>query len=87
MAEEEVVVDQDINATVNELQTQMTAVQAALEGTGQASLFKPRPFSGLPSEDINEWLMKFERFVKFYNWSNAKKLGAMTLLLDDPALA
>ena len=54
MAEEEVVVDQDMNATVNELQTQMTAVQAALEGTGQASLFKPRPFSGLPSEDINE---------------------------------
>ena len=87
MAEEEVIDNPDMNATVNELQTQMTAVQAALEGTGQASLFKPRPFSGLPSEDINEWLMKFERFAKFYNWSNAKKLGAMTLLLDGPALA
>ena len=84
---EEVIVNPDMNATVNELQTQMTAVQAALAGTGQASLFKPRPFSGLPSEDINEWLMKFERFAKFYNWSNAKKLGAMTLLLDGPALA
>ena len=31
--------------------------------------------------------MKFERFAKFYNWSNAKKLGAISLLLDGPALA
>ena len=82
MAEEEVGVDQDMNATVNELETQMTAVQTALEGTRKANLFKPHPFSGLPSEDINEWLMKFERFVKFYNWPNAKKLVAMTLLVD-----
>ena len=44
MAEEEVGVDQDMNAMVNELETQMTAVQAALEGTRQANLFKPHPF-------------------------------------------
>ena len=87
MPDEQVIANQEMHVTVNALQTQMTAVQAALEGTGQASLFKPRPFSGLPIEDINEWLMKFERFAKFYSWSNAKKLGAMILLLDGPALA
>ena len=74
MAEEEVIVNPDMNVTVNELLTQMTAVQAALEGTGQASLFKHRPFSGLLSDNINEWLVKFERYAKFCNWSNAKKL-------------
>ena len=74
-------------ATINDLQNQMTAVQAALEGNNQVTVFKPRPFNGLPNEDLNEWLMKFERFAKFYNWSNAKKLGAISLLLDGPALA
>ena len=77
----------EVEATVQELQTQLTAVQAAIEGNSQSSIFKPRSFSGLPSEDVNEWLGKFERFSKFYNWSNAKKLGALTLLLEGPALA
>ena len=77
----------EVEATVQELQTQLTAVQAAIEGNSQSSLFKPRSLSGLPSEDVNEWLGKFERFSKFYNWSNAKKLGALTLLLEGPALA
>ena len=78
---------EQFEATVNELQTQMTAVQAAIEGNSQSSLFKPRPFSGSPSEDVNEWLSKFERFSRFYSWSNAKKLGAVSLLLDGAALA
>ena len=76
-----------MQATVNDLQDQMIAVHAALEGKGQACLFKPRCFSGLPSEDINEWLRKFDQYAKFYAWSNAKKFGAMSLLLDGPAKA
>ena len=76
-----------IEATVTELQIQLTAVQAAIEGSGQSGLFKPRSFTGLPNEDIKEWLEKFDRFARFYNWSNAKKLGAIALLLDGPALA
>ena len=80
-------VDVDQQATVNELQNQMTAMQAAFEGNSQASLFKPRSFNGFPNEDVNEWLSKFDRFAKFYNWSNAKRLGAIALLLEGSALA
>ena len=76
-----------IEATATELQTQLTAVQAAIEGSGQSGLFKPRSFTGLPNEDIKEWLEKFDRFARFYNWTNAKKLCAIALLLDGPALA
>ena len=39
---------------VHELQNQMSAMQAALEGNSQASLFKPKIFNGFPSEDVNE---------------------------------
>ena len=74
-------------ATINNLQNEMTAVQVALEGNNQVTVFKPRPFNGSPNEDLNEWLMIFERFTKFYNWSNAKKLSVILLLLDGPALA
>ena len=47
-------VDVDQQAAVNELQNQMTAMQAALEGNSQASLFKPRSFNSFPNEDVNE---------------------------------
>ncbi len=77
----------EFEATVNNLQTQLNTVQAAIEGNSQASMFKPRPFSGLQSEDVNEWLSKFERFAKFYNWSNARKLGALGLLFEGAAQA
>ena len=73
--------------TVNNLQTQLTAVQAAIEGNSQGSIFKPKTFSGALNEDINEWLSKFERFAKFYSWGAAKKLGAMVLLFEGPALS
>ena len=78
---------EEIEATVNDLQNQLTAVHAELEGKGQAGLFKPRSFSGLPSEDVTEWLRKFDQYAKFYTWNNAKKLGALSLLLDGPAQA
>ena len=77
----------EIGDQVSELQSQMTAVQAALEGNAQSSLFKQPPFHGFPNEDVNEWLLKYERISKFYNWSNAKKLGALPLLLGGTALA
>ena len=44
-----------MEATVNELQTQLTAVQATLEGNLQSSLFQLHSFNGLPNKDINEW--------------------------------
>ena len=49
--------------TVNNLQTQLTAVQAAIEGNSQISMFKLRPFSGALHEDINEWTAKCECFA------------------------
>ena len=36
---------------------------------------------------MNEWLKKFDRFAKFYNWKKAKNLGAIVLLFDSPALS
>ena len=50
-------------------------------------MFKPRPFTGALREDVNEWLVKFDRFAKFSNWNNVKKVGAMVLLFDGPALS
>ena len=50
----------------------------------QVSL-KHRSFSGLPSEDVTEWLRKFDQYAKFYTWNNSKKLRAWSLLLDSPA--
>ena len=79
--------DEEVAATVNELQTQMTAIQAASEGNAQSGLFRQAPFCGGPNENVNEWLTKFERLSKFYNWSNAKKLGALPLLFGGTALA
>ena len=76
----------EIEEAVNNLQTQLTAVQAAIEGNSQVSLFKPRAFSGALHEDVQEWLAKFERFAKFYSWGNVKKLSVIVLLLEGPAL-
>ncbi len=65
--------EQQVNqAKVNELQSQMSAMQAALEGNSQASLFKPRTFNGFPTEDINEWLSKFETLKTRFS---ARNLG------------
>ena len=76
-----------MEATVNELQTQLTAVQAALEGNLQPSLFQLHSFNGLPNEDINEWLSRFETLAKFHGWSNTKRFNALPLSLGGPAKA
>ena len=51
---------------VGELQTRLTAVQAALEGNVQSGLIWLRSFNGLPNKDINEWLSRFETLAKFH---------------------
>ena len=76
-----------IQAAVSEMQTQITAFQAAIEGNSQSGLFKQAPFSGMPNEDIAEWLAKFDRLAGFYNWNDVKKLNALTFNLSGPALA
>ena len=43
--------------------------------------FRPKMFIGFPTEDVNEWLLQFERYSKFYSWSNQKRLNAISLLL------
>ena len=78
---------EEIEATFKDLQTQLTAVHAALEGKGQAGIFKPHSFSDLPSKDVTEWLRKFDQYAKFYTWNTAKKLGALSLLLNGSAQA
>ena len=77
----------EIAETVNNVQTQVTAVQAALDGNSNSGLFMHPMFNGLPNEDVNEWLAKFDRLSIVYSWSNAKKLGALPLLLGGSALA
>ena len=80
-------VEEGQQIAVHEFQNQMSAMQAALEGNSQASLFKPKMFNGFPSEDVNEWLHQFERYSKFYSWSNPKRLNAISLLFGGAALA
>ena len=53
-------VEEGQQTAVHELQNQMSAMQAALEGNSQASLFKLKMFNGFPSEDVNELLHQFE---------------------------
>ena len=47
-----------MEATVQELQERVTAMQAALEGNAQSGLFKQALFSGYQTEDVNEWIAK-----------------------------
>ena len=44
-------VDEFPQISVHELQSQMSAMQAALERNSQSSLFKPKMFNGFPAED------------------------------------
>ena len=76
-----------MEATVNELQTQVSAIQMALERNLQSSLFQLHSFNGLPYEDKNEWLSRFEALATFHSWSNAKKVNALPLSLGGPAKA
>lgn len=77
----------EFSETVNDLQTQLTAIQAAVEGTSQTSLLKKvRPFTGMPSEDVDEWLVKFDFLAEFSNWDETKRLGALVLSFEGPAL-
>ena len=71
----------------DDMENQMMNVQAALEGNSQSGLFKQPTFTGMRNEDINQWLAKFERLAKFYNWNEAKKLNALIFNLGGPALA
>ncbi len=72
---------------VNQLQNQLAAVQAAIEGNAQSNLFQLRQFHGLANEDINYWLSRFETLAKFNNWSAAKRLSALSLSLGGSAKA
>ncbi len=76
-----------MEARFDDMENQMMNVQAALEGNSQSGLFKQPTFTGMRNEDINQWLAKFERLAKFYNWNEAKKLNALIFNLGGPALA
>ena len=58
-----------------------------LEGTLQSGLFQLHSFTGLPNEDINKWLPRFEPFAKFRDYFNAKTLNTLPLSLGGPAKA
>ncbi|XP_028417213.1 uncharacterized protein LOC114541496 [Dendronephthya gigantea] len=77
----------NVEETVESLRTQMAAMQAAIEGQSSSSFFRPKSFSGFSYEDITDFIERFERYSKFYNWTNAKKLSALMLLFEGPALA
>ena len=73
-----------LQITVDNLQTQFSAVQAAIDGNANSSLFKQPLFNGLPNKDVNEWLAKFDRLSQFYGWSNAKKTRCTSLNVGWP---
>lgn len=87
MADEQDNTNAQVQETVEGLRTQLTAMQAAIEGQTSSSLFRPKTFSGLGYDDVTDFISKFERYCKFYNWSNAKRLAAISLLFEGPALA
>ena len=54
---------EEIEAAVNDLQNQLTAVHVELEGKGHAGLFKSPSYSGLPSDDVTEWPRKLDHYL------------------------
>ena len=76
-----------VEETVETLRTQMAAMQAAIEGQSASSFFRPTSSSGLSYDDVNDLIERFERYSKFYVWTNARKLSAVALLFEGPALA
>ncbi len=86
MAEEDNV-NVQVHESVEGLRTQLVAMQAAIEGQTSSSIFRPKTFSGLGYDDVTDFISKFERYCKFYNWSDAKKLAPISLLFEGPALA
>ena len=58
-----------LQITVDNLQTQFSAVQAAIDGNANSSLFKQPLFNGLPNKDVN--------FHNFTVGQMQKKLGAL----------
>lgn len=77
----------NVEETVETLRTQMVAMQTAIEGQSASSFFRPKTYSGFSHEDVTDFIERFERYAKFYNWSNNKKLSAISLLFEGPALA
>ena len=58
-----------------------------MKGKCRHLYFGPKTFSDLGYDDATDFISKFERYCIFYNWSNAKKLAAISLLFEGPALA
>ena len=79
--------DVHVGETVETLKTQMAAMQAAIEGQSSSSFFRPKSFCGLSYEDVTDFIERFERYSKFYSWTNAEKLSAIALLFEGPAFA
>ena len=59
-----------VEETVETLRTQMAAMQAAIEGQSASSFFRPKSSSGLSHDDVNDLIERFERYSKFYGWTN-----------------
>eukprot|EP00794_Sanderia_malayensis_P016328 gene16328-biopygen12009 len=64
-------------------------MQAAIDGQPSAptGLFQSRQFQGLPREDVNDWLSRFEALSRFNNWTERKRFSALTLSLEGAAKA
>ena len=74
-----------MEAMLNELQTQLTAVQAALEGNLQSNLFQLHSLNDLPDKDINERLSRFKTLATCHGWSNTKRVNVLQRSLGGPA--
>ena len=87
--------DNDDNSMAEEkliqVQAALKTLQEKLEtesvSKSQLQSLRLKPFLGSSSEDIDEWMEKFERFAKFSSWKDDKKVGALPLMLDGAAIA
>eukprot|EP00794_Sanderia_malayensis_P016316 gene16316-biopygen11996 len=78
-----------MEAQFNNIESRLTAMQAAIDGQPSAptGLFQLRQFQGLPNEDVNDWLSRFEALSRFNNWTERKRFSALTLSLEGAAKA
>ncbi|KAI5068775.1 hypothetical protein GOP47_0017120 [Adiantum capillus-veneris] len=51
------------------------------------SKVRPRPFSGLPSEDVLTWLDHFENVAGYHNWDNECRAHELRTVLEGVAAA
>ena len=78
---------QDLLDLLHEITERLHAHDERIEGgPPRASGLQPPVFSGSPTDDSDEWLQKFQRFVIFNGWTPEQQLNGFMMFLSGSAL-